>query len=489
MKYDGKILVIGLGAVSRCTLPLLLKHLEMDRTRITVIDFADVEAAAREVMAAGVQFQRQRITRENLGAVLSEHVGAGDLIIDLAWNIGCNDIVQWCRDHDVMYVNASIEEWEPCENARGQRPAQRTLYARHMSLRKMMGQWPNRRGATAVLDHGANPGLVQHFVKQALEDIAGRWLYDHPHQGPQRERIEGALGHKRYNRLAMELGIKTIHISERDTQISGRPKEVNEFVNTWSVEGFREEGVAPAEMGWGTHERMLPPYAQTHEEGPRHQICLAQMGCRTWVRSWVPGGPIVGMVIRHGEAFSLAEHLSVNEHGVAVYRPTVHYAYCPCDAAIASLHELHMRNYDLQPRIRIMDDDIISGQDILGCLLMGHDYKSWWIGSMLSIEEARKLVPGRNATTLQVAAGLLGAVLWMLQNRCEGVRLPDELPHDFVLERARPYLGQWYSRAVSWTPLDDWSSQYERFGVSRPAEEDVWQFNTFLVNGISGNGY
>ena len=153
-----------------------------------------------------------------------------------------------------------------------------------------------------------------------------------------------------FNRLAMHLGVKVIHISERDTQITNQPKQVDEFVNTWSIEGFREEGIAPAEMGWGTHERTLPQRAFAHTHGPLNQICLGQMGCRTWVRSWVPNCEIVGMVIRHGEAFSISEHLTVNdEHGVPIYRPTVHYAYCPCDSAIVSLHELQMRNFELQP--------------------------------------------------------------------------------------------------------------------------------------------
>ena len=56
----------------------------------------------------------------------------------------------------------------------------------------------------------------------------------------------------------MKLGVKVIHCSERDTQITDQPKQVDEFVNTWSIEGFREEGTTTAEMGWGTHEKQLP---------------------------------------------------------------------------------------------------------------------------------------------------------------------------------------------------------------------------------------
>ena len=480
MKFNGKVLVIGYGAVSRCALPLMFKCVNPDPARVTVVDFADLGAAPDAVRRFGARFVRDRITRRNMGAKLGKYVGRGDLIIDLAWNIGCNDILQWCHDHDVLYVNTSIEAWDPYENAAAKAPTDRTLYVRHVAMRKMMAAW-KKPGATAVLDHGANPGLVSHFTKQALEDMAGRWLADHKKKSPRRERILAALSSRAYNRLAMELGVKVIHISERDTQISDRPKAVNEFVNTWSIEGFFEEGTAPAEMGWGTHEKLLPPKAHVHRSGPGNQICLANYGCRTWVRSWVPCGEIVGMVIRHGEAFSISEHLTVAEGGAPVYRPTVHYAYCPCDAAIASLHELHMRNFQLQPALRIMNDEITQGDDQLGCLLMGHDYKSWWIGSLLDIHESRKLVPHQNATTLQVACSVIAAAMWMIEHPRKGVCLPDQLPHETILKYARPYLGPMVSQSVDWTPLDNWDPAFSEYGNRRPADADVWQFTTFLT--------
>jgi len=197
----------------------------------------------------------------------------------------------------------------------------------------------------------------------------------------------------------------------------------------------------------------------------------------------VPCGEIVGMVIRHGEAFSISDSLTVWDGDRAVYRPTVHYAYCPADVAVASLHELHMRNYSLQPAQRILGDEIVEGRDELGCLLMGHPLKSWWIGSLLDIDEARALVPNQNATTVQVAAGVLAALLWLLDNPEEGVCLPDDLPHDFVLEKAKPYLGPFVSQAVDWTPLDHRVDPFAGYGRPAPVSEDVWQFGTFLVQG------
>ena len=59
--------------------------------------------------------------------------------------------------------------------------------------------------------------------------------------------------------------------------------------------------------------------------------------------------------------------------------------------------------------MRILNDEITSGSDILGALLMGHAYNSWWTGSDLSIEESRRLVPHQNATTMQVAISVVAA--------------------------------------------------------------------------------
>jgi homospermidine synthase len=295
------------------------------------------------------------------------------------------------------------------------------------------------------------------------------------------ERLRQLVKDQSFNHLARELGVKVIHCSERDTQISGQPKAVDEFVNTWSIEGFREEGTTTAEMGWGTHEKTLPDLAYQHAEGPRNQICLARMGMNVRVRTWVPDFAIQGMVVRHGEAFTLSDHLTVWEDGVAVYRPTVHYAYCPCDDAISSLHELRGYDYALQPKLRIMGDEITSGADILGALLMGHRFHSWWTGSNLSIEQSRALLPHQNATTLQVAISVAAAARWATENPERGVLVPDDLPHEYILGIANPYLGQNLSLPSDWTPLKGRHSAFQ--GWSRPDLDlaDPWQFKNFLV--------
>lgn len=478
--FNKRVLMVGFGSVAQCTLPILVKHLRVPLEQITVLDFEDQAPLLEPWLRQGVRFVRKQITPENLDAVLSEYLAAGDLLIDLAWNIECPEIVGWCHDRGVLYVNTSVEVWDPYDRNLYAHPTQRTLYWRHQNLRRLRAGWAEP-GPTAVLEHGANPGLISHFTKQALLDIGERVLADGKVTGPAAEELAQLMADRTFNRLAMKLGVKVIHCSERDTQISDRPKRVDEFVNTWSVEGFREEGTTTAEMGWGTHERELPPRAYEHADGPRNQICLAQMGINTWVRSWVPHYSIRGMVIRHGEAYTISDRLTVWEDGRPLYRPTVHYAYCPSDAAIASLNELRGYDYRLQPALRIMNDEITSGGDILGALVMGHAYNAWWTGTDLSIEESRRLVPHQNATTMQVAIAVVAAVLWMIENPRRGVCLPEDLPHDYVLGIAKPYLGKFLSLPADWTPLKDYTSVFDGYAHSLLDRTDPWQFKNFLV--------
>jgi homospermidine synthase len=480
--FGGRIVVLGSGAVSRCLQPLLLKHLDMDFSNLTVIDFEDTRDAIAPTLEAGGRFLQHRITPENLIETLNTHLQPGDILIDLAWNISTYEVVSWCHDNNVRYINTSVELWDPYLDLETTPPIDRTLYVRHMALRKLAASW-RKKGPTMIVEHGANPGLVSHWTKIALEDITRALLKRGKMPRERRDGLERALSEGRYNQLAMLTGTKVIHISERDTQISDKPKRVDEFVNTWSVEGLYEEGIAPAEIGWGTHERRLPAGAQKPAYGPGNQICLSRMGMNTFVRSWVPMGEIMGMVIRHGEAFTLSDHLTVWDGDKPVYRPTVHYAYMPTDACIASLHELKMNNYDMQSHIRIMNDEIIEGRDELGVLLLGHDFNGWWVGSQLDIHETRTLVSGQNATTLQVAASVLGALFWMINHPEEGLKVPDDLPHQEILDVANPYLGPCPSVQTDWTPLKNrWDvDAFSRFGDPRPLDEDIWQFETFLV--------
>ena len=122
-----------------------------------------------------------------------------------------------------------------------------------------------------------------------------------------------------------------------------------------------------------------------------------------------------------------------------------------------------------------------AGPTSWGALLMGARVQPpGWIGSDLSIEEFRRLVPHQNATTMQVAISVIAAVSWMIENPESGVVVPDDLPpHEYVLKISKPYLGRWISRSSDWTPLKHYSNAFANYNKPNLDRSDPWQFKQF----------
>ena len=156
----------------------MVRDLKFDPTSIHIVDFRDNRSRVGDLLKAGVTYEQDRVTRENLDTFLSARIGDGDLLLDLAWNIDGPTIMEWCRDHNVRYLNTSVELWNPYDDMASTHPLDRTLYVRHQAIRKMIERWGSNNGASAVVEHGANPGMVSHLVKQALTDITTQLLAD-----------------------------------------------------------------------------------------------------------------------------------------------------------------------------------------------------------------------------------------------------------------------------------------------------------------------
>jgi len=463
-RFDGRMVIVGFGSIGQAVLPVLLRHIEMDPQRITVLT---ADAGGRDIAAEfGVDFRVHCLTEEDYQSVLEPLLGEGDFLLNLSVDVSSLALIKFCWRRGALYLDTCIEPWAGGYADPSLTISQRSNYALREEV--LAFRLDKRTGPTAVLTHGANPGLASIFVKQALLDMAA----DNDLTVPPPQSYED------WARLAQRLGIRTIHIAERDTQTNGSGKRRDEFVNTWSVVGFVGEGMQPSELGWGTHERHWPADAGRHGFGSDAAIYLARPGAATRVRSWTPlEGPYHGFLITHGESISIADHLTLREKAQVVYRPTVHYAYHPCDEAVLSLHELAGKNWRLQGTKRILRDEITQGMDELGVLLMGNAKGVYWYGSRLTIEEARRLAPHNNATSLQVVGGILGGMVWALRNPSAGVVEPDDIDHDLVLDVARPYLGELVGVYGDWTPLA---------GRGRPFEEDIdpddpWQFKNFRV--------
>ncbi len=463
--FPGRIVFIGFGSIGQGVLPLILRHLGgVKPERITIVT-AD-ERGSDEAKEFGIKFVKSPLTRDNFKRVLEPLVGRGDFLLNVSVDVSSLALIKFCWEKGALYLDTCIEPWPGGYTDPTIPISKRSNYALReeaLALRQT-----NTRAPTAVITHGANPGLVSHFVKQALLNIAAD-------SGLQ---AGAPASREEWGRLAQKLGVKVVHIAERDTQISSNPKQLGEFVNTWSVDGFVSEGSQPAELGWGSHERNFPRDGARHDFGCQAAIYLNQPGAATRVRTWTPKAEhFHGFLITHGESISIADYYTVREGMNVVYRPTAHYAYHPCDNAVLSVHEFAGRNWRLQDTQRIMMDDITQGIDELGVLLAGHKKNAYWYGSQLSIDEARKLVPHNNATSLQVTVAVLSGMVWAIENPSRGIVEPDEMDYQRNLEVCMPYLGPVVGVYTEWNPLLDRG----RLFPEDLDTGDPWQFKNVRV--------
>lgn len=464
VKHDGRIMILGFGGVGQTMLPLVLRHFECDPRKITVIEKDDhTELFTSKYGNTGVEYKIIEVTRQNFDETMTSHLGDGDLLINLSIDIDGIELVEFCLKNGVLYIDTSIERWKDEPDEVIPKMEERTLYHTHAEIREMASKYND--AATCVVTHGANPGLVTYFVKQALLDIAKAVGL----------KIKVPKTKDGWAKLAKLLEIKVIHIAERDTQVLDVPKVPNEFVNTWSCHGFWAEGRAPAELGWGTHEDRMPVNTYAHSDGPKNAIYFGQPSVSVLLKSWVPlGGAYNGFLVQHSEAVTLSEYFTTPDGS---YRPSVYYVYCPCDAAVASVHEFRGRELDMQTSCRVVKTEIVDGRDELGVLLMGHKKNAWFYGSQLNIEDSHKLLPGEGPTTIQVGAALLGALVWMFKNPRMGYCEPEDLPFQEVLNVAGPYLGTVVSEQSDWTPHQDRNTLF-------PIELDPmnkWAFANFEI--------
>ncbi len=465
--WKGPIIMLGFGSIGHGTLPLILRHIACDPKQITVVDpslewkhLADKQ---------GVNFLQMALTRKNHKEVMKPLLQGDEqaLIVNLTVDVDSMDMMKLARKAKALYIDTVIEPWPGFYYNGKVDNASRTNYAlreKLLALKAKMG-----KGPTAVSCCGANPGMVSWFVKRALLNMATDFKLD----------VKRPTGRNEWAKLMKKLGVKGIHIAERDTQRAKMPKPVGTFVNTWSVEGFISEGKQPAELGWGTHEKKLPPEARTHKTGSKAAIFLERAGANTRVRSWVPEiGPQFGFLVTHNEAISISDYYTLRDGKKVVYRPTCHYAYHPSNDAILSIHEMFGNGGHKQEKQHILEpEEIAAGQDKLGVLLYGHKKNAYWFGSQLSIEEARALAPYQSATGLQVTSAVLTGIVWAIENPKSGIVETDEMDFERCLEIQLPYLGPVGGVYTDWNPLKSIDDLF-----AEPLDtKDPWQFTNILV--------
>src|SRR5262245_30275556 len=204
VNFPGRLVFVGFGSIGQGVLPLMLRHVGIKPEQITIVT-AD-EAGHQEATEYGVRFINHALTRENYREALAPLVGRGDFLLNLSVDVSSVALIQFCHEKGALYLDTCIEPWPGGYTDPSVSPSRRSNYALRETALALRESHPN--GPTAVLTHGANPGLVSHLAKQALLNLAADTKVA---PGNPTRREDWAA-------LAAKLGVKVIHIAERDTQ-------------------------------------------------------------------------------------------------------------------------------------------------------------------------------------------------------------------------------------------------------------------------------
>jgi homospermidine synthase len=429
-----KVIIIGFGSIGPAALLLILRHIDINPNEIEII--SDNNKNQNIAESQGVKFSYFKLSPENYENYLSPKLTQNDILINLSVEISSIDLIKLCQQMNVLYLDTSNEAW-PSEMT-GVRTG---TYERRQKMQQETNHFSI--GTTALVCHGANPGLITHFAKQAVLDVGNS--IKNVASVPQSA--------NEWANIAQASDVVSLHISERDTQVSSIKRLADEYVNTWSIEGLFEEAFENVGFAWGTHEEELPKeMVKNRIDGKKCRIIeLNQLGIETQINSWVPSkGMFTGFLMPHVEAYSIAELFSRNVLD-NWYQPTVHFVYQPCLDAIDSMRHAMAEGWVNINHKRLLGDDILEGKDELGILVVRkHSPDIYWFGSRLDIKKARSLIPHNNATSVQVAAGILSGLVWIIENPQCGLVEPEQVDFKRVLEIAAPYLGEFGGSWSKW---------------------------------------
>lgn len=257
-----------------------------------------------------------------------------------------------------------------------------------------------KEGKTIFYSMGMNPGMVSSYFKKAINDF--------------------------------NIDIKNIsevHVSEIDTQISDIMPDEKTIIGTWCIQGIFEDGMDESSL-----------YAKKYWE---NKLSLHKNARRNiyWTKN-----PWYGKF----NTMLSGNHEEIYEIGMA-YDIPVCFSYKPpvqFNEAIKNLNNIK----DYKRHVMTIEDTI-SGDNVVGIYILTKDNKEFFVGSKLTINEAKKLIKRNvnnlilNATSVLTAAGVIAGVDYLIENPTKGYIMPLDCDQDFLIKKAMPFLGHFHSNS------------------------------------------
>jgi len=438
--FNKRVLLFGFGSIGRSLYSIMHNEIKFDFNNFFVLDENDIYIE-EFVKLGGLRenFIKKQVTRENYAEIFASLLKPGDLLIDLSANTGSTLFVGWCAENNVCLINSGDSDWDDSR--------WRTLKEHYNEQAELIEKLGDAITAPIVIQHGMNPGLVSHFAIEAL-------IYVTETQKSDDAVAQEMLAKKDFAHLAEHLGVRTIQISENDLQTVDIPNpDPDCLYNTWSPLSLFEENFAPAEFMAGTNESSATIPDLKELDGDRFAL-MNKTGFEALCKSWCPNGSFSGGTVQHDEATSIQKFLSVYNQDTIRYAPTVMFVYRPLAIAREYMEDFSRHNHgERQPkRTKVVYEELTGGIQYVGVFVIGEKFKPVWVGNAITLADALKWGPMNVPTILQVSAGVLGALCWIMKNQERGkILYPEFLDHRFILDVAEKYITK-----TKYITVEDW---------------------------------
>ena len=490
VKFEGKILQFGFGAVGKSFYEKLPFEVKFDEYKYFIVTKYPSEFDAYVNLGGMVRnFIVADVTKENYEKIFGDILSTGDMLIDFADTVGTKDICRWCADNGIMYINTGEADW----------PYRwYSILEENLIKQEMKKEYANI-SQPIVLQHGNNPGLVSHFVKEALEYIVDsqykprglgklRKKKDLNNvERPEYGEFKGYITRGEFNKLAKALGVRMIHVSDIDLQQIKDDYVDKKLYNTWCPETFLFEMLSESTCNIGLHEELQFKDACNFADRKNGFLQFTDMAVNKKCNSLYPDGPFEGYLVPHEETLTIANGLEVkateDDNSETIYRPTVMFVYKPCDYADRYFQGAKVNDYPNADPNKPQDceegeqciihgyeypkeyeivyrEKIESGTEYVGVLIMGERFEPVWVGNRVELSylyKSNKASYWQTPTVTPVAISALAAVSWMISHKNQGgIYFPDDIrDYKYIIKLAEKYISKTVYKTFSREMVED----------------------------------
>ena len=99
--------MVGFGSIGKGTLPLILRHIDVARERMVIIDPDDSARAIAEF--AGIRFEKVPLLPDTLRDILTPLLTPGGFLVNLSVGVSSVALIELCRELGALYLDTCIE--------------------------------------------------------------------------------------------------------------------------------------------------------------------------------------------------------------------------------------------------------------------------------------------------------------------------------------------------------------------------------------------